>query len=1335
MISKFFVRTTIYLAINKMKNLRYAIALTMLLIWSTTSAAPGIKAIEERKDIPRTRVNSLFQDEFGMIWVGTKDGLLRYDGNNSITFRHKADDTTSLFSNNVKQVTGDHNGHLYIISNSSLSCYDIRTEQFHILAYKGIKDITCSKENIFAATGNEILSVSGDSLLTYYRLPSDDMGRIICIKEDDRSRLLIGTDENLYSLDNNKKVTTLLNGVHIQGLYVDTMKNIWAGTRNSGITCIRPDGMTSEIMISSLPELLTSNYVCDITEDIYGRIWIGTLDGIFLYDREKNCLEDLEYDMSAYCFLVDSRDDIWIGSDVGVSFYNPQNDIFTSYSSLYDIRHNISVSSVAEIAGQGKVFFGTQKEGLFYLDKKTGKIQRFIPSKGTISSKNIQFLLYDDNSHTLWISTHLGGLDKLDVDTGEVTVFLKDTSNPSSIPNNNVDKVFIVGDSLLIASSSGVSMMDSHTGQCRPLSNNKQLYGKYASNILLDDKKRCWISTYDGILCHHLDGGIEQELFFDLKGALGTNRVTNSFQDSNGTIWFGTSGSGLFKYNENTGTFSVIDTENSNLPNNYIRGISESGSGYLLIASNNGFSKYDTDTGIFYNFESGKGFPVTEIMGNSICETSSGEVFVAGRESMVSFQESRLINPSPPDSIWLSGLYINGQKVPVGGTDGILERSLLYKSRLDLTSSNSVLEFDTHVPEYAFRYPMEYRIKELGDEWIGSITGNRITYSNLPPGHYHLEVRCNDPRTGEANASKVLNINVHPKWYQTLVFKLFMLLLTFAVFYTIARIYFVRANLAASLEEERREKERIKELNQSKLNFFTHISHEIRTPVTIINSQIEDLLQKGITPPSTFSKISSIHGNLSRINTLLDELLDFRKQESGNLEIHASEHNLASLLNHIYLVFKEYSKTCGIEFVFNNSCGNDLMVWYDSSQLDKALYNLLYNAFKNTGKGGRITLSLHEDEKEVTIDVSDTGCGIPEKYLQSVFTPFFQVPGKDHNSGTGLGLSITKGIIDGHGGSICCDSIVGTGSTFTIKLPKGCGHIQEMGIGAELEEGDLSLYDFEDIQDRDDNPGIINIDGKKPIILIVEDNRELLNRMADLFEPIYNVLTADNGISALKMMKQQTPDIILSDLMMPNMDGNELCTRVKTNLDTCHIPFLILTAKVAQESILDSLRNGADDYITKPFNSKILISKCNNLVNSRILLQQKFSKSTSNASEAVATNEIDRAFINKAIDVVKSHITDSDFDVEKFAEEMALGRTRLFSKLKGVTGQTPNHFILTVRMKYAVGLFTNNPDISTSEVSYMSGFSSPSYFIRLFKNTYGKTPSEFRASLKDQNID
>ena len=205
--------------------------------------------------------------------------------------------------------------------------------------------------------------------------------------------------------------------------------------------------------------------------------------------------------------------------------------------------------------------------------------------------------------------------------------------------------------------------------------------------------------------------------------------------------------------------------------------------------------------------------------------------------------------------------------------------------------------------------------------------------------------------------------------------------------------------------------------------------------------------------------------------------------------------------------------------------------------------------------------------------------------------------------------------------------------------------------------------------------------------------------------------------------------------MMPNMDGNELCTRVKTNLDTCHIPFLILTAKVAQESILDSLRNGADDYITKPFNSKILISKCNNLVNTRILLQQKFSKSTSNASEAVATNEIDRAFINKAIDVVKSHITDSDFDVEKFAEEMALGRTRLFSKLKGVTGQTPNHFILTVRMKYAVGLFTNNPDISTSEVSYMSGFSSPSYFIRLFKNTYGKTPSEFRASLKDQNID
>lgn len=537
--------------------------------------------------------------------------------------------------------------------------------------------------------------------------------------------------------------------------------------------------------------------------------------------------------------------------------------------------------------------------------------------------------------------------------------------------------------------------------------------------------------------------------------------------------------------------------------------------------------------------------------------------------------------------------------------------------------------------------------------------------------------------------------------------------------------------LRASLEYEKKEKKQIEELNQSKLRFFTNISHEFRTPLTLIVSQLEMLMERSDIQPLVYSKLVNIHRNTLRMKRLITELLDFRKQEQGFEKFKYSKQDIYAFLDEIYLSFKEYARGKQINLEFLNKDKN-LEVWFDVVQLEKVIYNLLSNAFKYTPLGGTISLSVQEYENSVVVTVSDTGVGIAEESLDKIFDRFYQVDSMNNQKGTGIGLALAKSIIEAHKGKISVRSMEGKGTTFVVELPLGDSHITDAQKIAtpDIDSScisELTVYGSQVPADVVDDENMDNqSDETRSKILIVEDNEELRGLLARLFSKIYTVYEAQDGEEGFEKTKEVQPDIVLSDIMMPKMSGIEMCRKIKSNFETSHIPVILLTAQTAEEYTMQGLKMGADDYVTKPFNVKHLFMRCNNLVNSRKLLQQKYAKQMDNNVDILATNSADYQFMEQCVACVEQNLDNPDFDVNMFAQAMNTGRTKLFLKVKGITGQTPNDFILNIRLKKAQMLLKQMDTKTVSEIAYEVGFNSPSYFIKRFRELFGVTPAQYQ---------
>ena len=718
----------------------------------------------------------------------------------------------------------------------------------------------------------------------------------------------------------------------------------------------------------------------------------------------------------------------------------------------------------------------------------------------------------------------------------------------------------------------------------------------------------------------------------------------------------------------------------------------------------------------------------------------NGTLFISGTNGLALFQKQSLYALPSKSLLNFDKLFIFNEEICPNDQSGILTDILAKTSDIYLSykQNNITVEFASFNYNNDRNRLFEYRLEGFDKAWTQT-TGTTITYTNLPPGEYILRAR---PLAGKENLDEEVHLNIHVSapFYATVWAYFFYLLCLLGVMIAFIRFKTRQAALKSSLESERKEKERIEELNQVKLRFFTNISHEFRTPLTLILGQIEVLMQMDLGT-TIYNRILRIYKNAWHMRNLISELLDFRKQEQGYLKLKVEEQNLVTFTRQIYMCFYEYAQKKEITYRFDN-VEETISVWFDSKQLQKVIFNLLSNAFKYTPNKGSIRVEVRMLASQAIVSVCDTGVGIPEEHISKIFERFYQTDNSSSFTlGTGIGLALAKGIMNMHHGKIDVESTVGKGTKFTLSLPLGNRHFsdEEMTTVESRESVIISeavpMLPFEQIMDVEEEKTKVQENIKeedKPIILLVDDNEELLSMLEDLFLPIYKVYIAHDGREGLEMARQIQPDLIISDVMMPEMSGKELCYKIKTNVELSHISVVLLTAQTSVEYVVEGLMFGADDYVTKPFNVKVLIARCNNLIkNKKRLIAHYAGKTITESPVTEAINERDKELLAKCVNIIKENFENPAFDVTALASELCVGRSKLYMQFKQMTGLTPNEFILKIKLDEAMSLLKNHPELNISEISIRLGFSSPRYFSKSFKAFFGVAPQTVRSRKKE----
>ena len=1300
-------------------------------------------------------VNSLYIDERGIIWIGTREGLNRYNGNDIKSFKLKKNDPNSLFSNTVLRITGNKNGKVYLLCTDGVAEFDMTTQRFKTLL-QGNVDAIYYNEKLYIGKREEVFvfNENTNNFDLYYHLAGKDIN-LSCLHLDEKKNLWMGTTSNgVYCLSDDKQLSQPITKGNIASIYEDSSKELWIGSWEEGLYRIRTNGTIDNFRHDPKnPNSICSDFVRSCCEDNLGNLWIGTFHGLNRYDKSTGQFQlytanDNKPDglthSSIWCIVKDEQGTLWLGTYFGgVNYFNPEYEIYTRYSYSSNEKKGLSNPVVGRTIEDkdGNLWIGTEGGGLNYYNRRTREFKWYRPQEGrnSISHNNVKALYYDADKEIIWIGTHLGGLNKLDIRSGHFTHYRMEEGNPATLPSDIIRDIIPYKSLLIIATQNGVCLFDPANGQCQQLfkdsKEGKSI--KMVADVTFDSEGTLWIAaTGEGVFSYRFDTCRLTNYRHDATNpnSLSNNNVNNITQDSKGNLWFSTSGSGLDLYRPATNDFENFDKERNGLASDCIYETQESpSSGKLLLITNEGFSIFNYKNKTFNNYSAENGFPLTAVNENALCVTCDGEIFLGGIQGMISFHEMELNFTPKPYKIILSRLIVNGREISVGDKTGILQHSLCHTGEITLNADQSMFSIEFATSNYipANKDDIIYRLEGFSNEWTSTRGLHTITYTNLNAGTYTLLIK---PEGKDENLCPQAQLTIHvlPPYYKTTLAYFIYIIITGAVLWYLIRAYKSKIKLRESLKYEQKHIQDVEALNQSKLRFFTNISHEFRTPLTLIVAQVETLLQLQNFTPAIYNKILGIYKNSIQLRELITELLDFRKQEQGHMKIKVSPHNIVNFLYENYLLFLEYASAKQINFNFEKET-DELEVWYDQKQMQKVINNLLSNAIKHTEKEDTITLSVKEERNNVIICVKDTGSGIDAKEIDKIFDRFYQIEPTGSTdagkSGTGIGLALTKGIIELHHGSIRVESELGKGTSFIVTLRLGNEFFTEEQINRnpdcvhqiEISKSEADAFLKTELEE---NAPIKRIPDAK--LLIVEDNESIREMLANIFKPFYQILMAANGEEGWELVRSEMPCIVVSDVVMPKMSGTELCKLIKTDFNTCHIPVVLLTARTAIESNIEGLRIGADDYITKPFNTNLLISRCNNLVNSRILLQEKFSKQPQTAAHMLATNPIDKDILDRAMSIIEQHLDDTEFNVNVFAREMAMARTNLFTKLKAITGQTPNEFILTIRLKKGALMLRNNPELNITEISDKIGFSSSRYFSKCFKDIYHVSPLAYR---------
>jgi len=1332
---------------------RLSLLLFLCSLLSVSAQEINFEHIGAANGLSQISVMSIYQDELGYMWFGTGEGLNRYDGKDIEVFRANENDEYGLTNNSINKICGDFNGQLYILCGyRHLVSYDIMKDKFTLLNNK-CQTICQGKKKLWFAAENKIIQYDYKKKVAedYYFVKQKDA--ITQLFEASNGNLYIGTEAGLFLLDDNKIFNVIIPNYNITKIYEDSRKNIWVGTADNGVFKINRTGLIDHYSQDPVSAShLSSNIIRDFCEDNFGQIWIATFNGldkltpengtIVNYKNQGNKPTDLSH-ASVYALFKDRQGTIWIGTYYGgINYYNPEANIYTYYYPNPNNPKNINFPFVGKMAEDkaGNLWICTEGGGLNFYDRKNKTFKAFkAGGSNSISHNNLKCIWYNPRNEKLYIGTHMGGLCIYDTKTRRFKEFTTHTAQ--SLPNNVIEAMSPYKDKLIVLTQRGIVLLDIASETITPFfadSRMSKAIGNGITTILLDSKQNLWQARIDGgVKCYNMNTHKLKTYAHSFKksGSIGRHIITRIFENKSGRLLFATRGSGLYEYLPATDTFLRYSADENGLLSDFIYDITETSYGYLVLLTNKGVNLFDPKSNKTISLDKNHGLPLDMInFGCGIYSTRNGEIFVGGTNGMASFFENQ-INPTARDyNLFFSELYVNNELIRPSDKSDILEIAMPYvrNLKLDYDQSNFTIKFATSNYIKANKTSYEYQLEGLDDKWI-PVTGQTIRYTNLSPGRYVLTVR---EALGKGNTNKpkeiTLNIRVSPPFYASIWAYLFYLLLIVLALWKINEFNKSKIRLRTSLDYEIRENDRIKELNQTKLQFFTNISHEFRTPLTLIIGQLESMNLMDNINPAISGKLSKVYKNAAHLRDLITELLDFRKQEKDLLALKVSNQDIVDFVRNIYRSFNEMAASRKIVYNFV-STEKEIPLWFDPIQLQKVFYNLISNAFKYSEKNSSITIKIEKRSSGVRISVIDSGIGIPAEELPNIFERFYQVKNNtnavSNSFSTGIGLALTKGIVELHHGTIVAEKNVEAGTTFRVSLLTGSDHfsLEEKASTPEMDLQNIVQTDFpnklffETIAESNPETG-----KDKLTILIVEDNEEMLEFLTEVFSPIYHVERAMDGVEGLEKVKEIQPDIVLSDVMMPKMTGKEMCMKLKANFETSHIPVVLLTANSSEEQNLEGLMVGADDYITKPFNVKALISRCNNLIKSRKRMQEKYSKQTDVSTIPLATNKMDQDLLNQATRIVLNHIDDCNFDVSIFASEMALGRSKLYLKLKGITGMTPNDFILNIRLKTAATMLTSDTDLNISDITYRLGFSTPRYFSKCFKELFGMSPLNFR---------
>ncbi|HMQ45965.1 MAG TPA: two-component regulator propeller domain-containing protein [Saprospiraceae bacterium] len=1341
--------------------------------WSGLAKYDGyaVKMYRQQPDkangLQSNKVTQLFEDRRGNLWIGTNySGFYRYDRKLDVfeQFCKKPEDMNSLSNDNVWAVFEDKDGYIWIGTERGLNRFNPDTRQFVHYENDPTDERSLSHDFVYSIAQTEDGSLWVGT--------EEGLNRLV---KNGNEEYFIRYDLTMEGISTDKLLPHNFIQKIIPSRYQENV--IWLctsiGVKKIGYSTDNPAYFDMQFFGNEPgnPNSISHPFVPDVLEEDASHVWVATYNGLNLLNTETglikrfnsnpNDLKSLSNNV-IMCLSKDRTGNLWIGMDKGINKLNLNAKAFISIRPESGDHTNSSIMCMIPAQSKKGIWAGSRGGGLNFLPMNEQGMLSGLSNNYRFSTSFMPELagfitgLLLDQEGWLWVATDGAGVFRI-----------KESAIAENIPTlsgfeqynkkNQLSEDYVMamlqshsGDIWFGYWDKGLDRYDYSSGTFHhyPLSKNLNVnFQEFPIVHLMETLERgqpyLWLGTRGGGVYKLKFDEANQSLELiqryrannDEVGFLSSNFVNAFFIDHQNRLWVGTD-SGLNLLDRKTGKF-ISYYERDGLASGIIQSILEDSSGNIWVSTQQGISclTFSGNKTRVKNYNSFDGLQDNFFNDDAAVKSKAGHLIFGGVSGLSIFKPEDIRLDTIAPKIAITDFRLFNRSVPIGAMENgriILFDDIAESSALILSHRDRVVSFEftgLHFDEPR-KLQYAYQLEGFDADWIYTDASQRIAhYTNLPFGNFVFKVKS---ANGDGIWSEPVEVKLvlkPPFWRTGWAYSLY-LLATIALIYLGVRVTRLRAEFRHSLQLERVEREKLEEVNRLKLQFFTNISHELRTPLTLIISPLEQLLENP-ADRKLYQLFTRMHFNANRLLTMINQLLDLRKSEAGQMKMKASEGNLAEFGKEITASFKNMADQKNIQLLFSSE-PEVIHAWFDHDQFEKVLFNLLSNAFKFTPEGGGITVSIRQHE-EIEIKVNDTGVGIPADHLPHIFDQFFQVEshrpeGARKGGGTGIGLALAKMIVEKHQGQIAVESTEGEGTTFTIKLLRGKDHFSADELYDIKETNHKLIPDFTVPEFSEEAALTVPIQqngyGRKPLILIVEDNPDIRSYLRENLQDDYQIAEAADGQEGLDKALADTPNLVLADIAMPKMDGIDLCARLKSNLQTCHVPVILLTARTSLVFKVDGFEKGADGYVTKPFNMRLLAARIRNLINSRKALQEHFAKSLDLNPADLTLNSLDEQFLSRMKLVMERHMDDSEFSVDQLAVALNMSRVKLYRKLKGLTGKSPNQIIRGFRLKRAAQLLENG-QYNVSDVTYMVGYNDLRSFREQFKKEFGVSPSKY----------